>query len=449
MLADHRLSRRQLVIAALALVMAVVWAVRVAPHDAIASGTSTTTLIDAQTGLCLDSDSSGKPATTSCQGVASQNWVAHGNPQGSAQVATLVNASTGRCLDSNTSGDVYTLPCNGGNYQYWLAKLAPGNGTARPAILVDDATGRCLDSNTSGDLYTLPCNGGMFQSWYLSGAWPWCLEDCTPLPTTTTTTTTPTTPTTPTTTTTAPPPPTTITISVPTPVPTTSTTVAPAPAPPTCALPTSAGTLKLASWIVTARHRGRRARALTVTAGRAVTIAGEVSTIGGRGVAGASVCIGAGAGTRLGELTTVATDTGGRFHYTWRPSASERLGVVCGAPGGAGAVTRLAIALRPRLSLRARPAALRNGQTMTLSGRVMGLHLPSGLVVTLQAEVRSGWETFATASTRHHGAFMARYTFTRTTGRQRYRFRARVAPQLGYRLAVGISHVVSVIVTGP
>jgi hypothetical protein len=124
-----------------------------APGTASAT-TVVNTVVDSQTGRCLDSNFNGNVYTLPCNGGSYQDWYLPNNtPQ-------TINFQTGRCLDSNYNGNVYTLPCNGGNYQNWY--FSPFDGT-----IVDFQTGRCLDSNYNGNVYTLPCNGGSYQAWHL------------------------------------------------------------------------------------------------------------------------------------------------------------------------------------------------------------------------------------------------------------------------------------------
>ena len=97
---------------------------------------------DWQTEQCLDSNY-GLAYTQPCNTGNYQNW--------RFNVNTIVNAQTGRCLDSNYNGQIYTQPCNGGNYQNW---------EFYGADIFDRQTKLCLVAGSNGDVNTGPCNVG-------------------------------------------------------------------------------------------------------------------------------------------------------------------------------------------------------------------------------------------------------------------------------------------------
>ncbi|MFG2617544.1 ricin-type beta-trefoil lectin domain protein [Streptomyces sp. NPDC048507] len=64
--------------------------------------------------------------------------------------SSVVNEQTGRCLDSDTDGNVYTKPCRDGNpYQQW--KYTWGNHVENVQ------TGRCLTAASATAVRTMPC----------------------------------------------------------------------------------------------------------------------------------------------------------------------------------------------------------------------------------------------------------------------------------------------------
>jgi hypothetical protein len=124
----------------------------------------TTTLTDAQTGLCLDGASS-TVQTDQCGGLASQQWtvVASGNPN-----VVIANKQTGQCLESGyldpanpSLGSLSAGSCDGGLSQQWFLT---GNGSGS-FVLMNMLTGRMLDSNAGGAAYAHTANGGNFQNW--------------------------------------------------------------------------------------------------------------------------------------------------------------------------------------------------------------------------------------------------------------------------------------------
>ena len=91
----------------------------------------------------------GNVYTDSCNTGNYQNW--------RFNVNTIVDAQTGLCLDSNIYGNVYTDSCNGGNFQNWEFF---GN------VIFDRQTRLCLQSDYYGNVTTAPCDlNNPFQNW--------------------------------------------------------------------------------------------------------------------------------------------------------------------------------------------------------------------------------------------------------------------------------------------
>jgi hypothetical protein len=146
------------------------WAVTQFPGLPPFTGSSlptTTTLTDAQTGLCLDGQT-GAVQSDQCDGQASQQWsvTAAGNPD-----VVIANTQTGQCLDSSYPdpanppvSSIFTSPCDGSSLtQHWF--LTGGGGPGGSFVLVNMRTGRLLDSNDAGAVYGHTANGGNYQNW--------------------------------------------------------------------------------------------------------------------------------------------------------------------------------------------------------------------------------------------------------------------------------------------
>ena len=106
--------------------------------------------------------------------------------------------------------------------------------------------------------------------------------------------------------------------------------------------------------------------------------------------------------------------------------------------------------VRAGVTLAPSPRAVRNGDTVTFRGRVLGRPLPAGgKLVALQAKTDHGWQTFANPRARaSDGRFSARYRFRNTPVTKRYTFRVVVPVETSYPYARGSSTLRTVLVRG-
>jgi hypothetical protein len=196
--------------------------------------------------------------------------------------------------------------------------------------------------------------------------------------------------------------------------------------------------------------KGRRAA--TTGYGRRTTLRGKLVTATGAPVGGALVCItkrAAVPGAARGGFKLVRTSPTGQFSVRLGRGPSRRIYVSSRAGDGA-AVASVKLNVRAHVSLRTRRHSLRNGDVLTLKGKVRKPIPARGTLVELQnwrAESKS-WFTFGTARAGRNGRFAFRYRFTRTTGVRKYVFRARAPQQPGYPYAGGASKRMNVRVRG-
>jgi hypothetical protein len=185
--------------------------------------------------------------------------------------------------------------------------------------------------------------------------------------------------------------------------------------------------------------------------GSAAVVTGRVLDGGGRGVAGARVCIATrirmnGAAERV--ATTPLTSAEGRFRARI-PAAPSRDVRVAYWPTTQAAIERhldLRVRARPRLRLRPRHP-LRNGERIHFEAWLPG-PAPGGRRVRIQVRADGRWLDLRQGRTGRWGTYRARYRFHATTGRRRYAFRAAVPKQNGYPYEAGHSKVKRVTVIG-
>jgi hypothetical protein len=199
-----------------------------------------------------------------------------------------------------------------------------------------------------------------------------------------------------------------------------------------------------ASGGATLRARLRRDRSTAVVAGRLLDG-------GGRGVAGARVCIATrirmnGSAERV--VVTPLTGTEGRFRVRL-PTGPSRVVRVAYWPDARAALERLLdlhVRARPHLSLRPRHP-VHNGDRVRFEAR---LPRPASAGRRVRIQVRAGrrWLDLRHGHTGRRGTYRARYRFHATIGRRTYAFRAAVPKQSGYPYEAGTSRVKRVTVIG-
>lgn len=145
------------------------------------------------------------------------------------------------------------------------------------------------------------------------------------------------------------------------------------------------------------------------------------------------------------------TDETGRVgtRLPFKYSRNIRFVYMSGLSDEPAASARIQVQARSRTTLRRSRSFLRNGQTLRFSGRLLSKPVPdSGIIVDLQAKVRTRWVSFETVRSDSEGHWRGSYRFRATSGLQTYRFRARVRGDSGYPYAASTSKGVRVHVRG-
>ncbi len=194
----------------------------------------------------------------------------------------------------------------------------------------------------------------------------------------------------------------------------------------------------------------RPLRALRVPFGKRRRNCGLVTSREGKPLAGAQVVLRARA-RRLGAQTrrvgTVTTNSAGRFTYLLRGTQSRSLLAVYPGTATVGyAAARTELGVPAKLKFRAKPTSVRNGQTTTFTGRLVGGPVPTGKLVALQVSLRGEWRPFTTVRADSSRRFRAVYRFTGTNSTARYRFRAVAPREATYPYDTGASRPVGVLV---
>jgi hypothetical protein len=151
----------------------------------------------------------------------------------------------------------------------------------------------------------------------------------------------------------------------------------------------------------------------------------------------------------LSVLRRVTTKADGRFSIDIPRGSSREIYAIHRTPAGS-VVGRVVLRVIPKVSITPSHRNLRNGQILTLRGRLSGGPIPSrGVLVRAEAWRGTRWQTFGeTRAKGSKGSFRVRYRFVGTTGSQRYTLRFHVVAQAAYPYLSGVSKRVHVRVRG-
>jgi hypothetical protein len=157
------------------------------------------------------------------------------------------------------------------------------------------------------------------------------------------------------------------------------------------------------------------------------------------------------AGGSFWHVATTGCDRDGRFTYRIARGGSRTLRFRWDGTGLIKpALAELRVLVPARTSIAPSRKSLRNGQSVSFRGKLVGGPVPDGgKLIDLQAFYRGRWRTFATPRTNGSGRWRFRYRFEATRGVVRYRFRARIRREAAYPYELGYSRVVAVTVRGP
>jgi hypothetical protein len=190
---------------------------------------------------------------------------------------------------------------------------------------------------------------------------------------------------------------------------------------------------------------------LAVPFGRAATVRGALQTYSGRPVAGAAVLVDAEPRTGGSARRAATLRTAGDGTFAYRVPAGPSRMLHFAFPGDevlAPTAAHITLRVPAGATLHSSRRTVRNGASVTFSGRLIAPPPEAGKLVTLQAFYRRAWRTFAVARTDARGRFRQAYRFQATVGRVAYHFRARIEREASYPYETGVTPVVTVLVRG-
>jgi hypothetical protein len=198
-----------------------------------------------------------------------------------------------------------------------------------------------------------------------------------------------------------------------------------------------------------ARWSGREGVSRTIRYDQRPTLTGQLTTASGQPIRDAQLRVTVTRDARRSpsfERDSLKTDREGRFRWKQPAGVSSRairLAYHRRLKDTDPAATRtLKLKVKAPLRLRLSRKRARQGDTVRLTGTLVGRPLPTmGKVIELQARNPGGrWITFRTVRSRRNGQFAARYRF-RNAGPARFQMRVRARRSGDYPYATGASPI--------
>jgi hypothetical protein len=185
--------------------------------------------------------------------------------------------------------------------------------------------------------------------------------------------------------------------------------------------------------------------------GAMTEIAGRLTTRTGEPLPNAEVRVSSrSASSREQVVAVVRTGMDGRYRYVTRADSTKTLRLTyAGSSQTLPAEREVTVLVAATSTIRGRPRRVRNGQSVSFTGRLRALPSPTpGKLVELQVVLSGRWQTFRTVRTTPDGEWRVRYRFRRSCGLLRYRFRARLPAESGYPFEDGRTRAIGVLVKG-
>lgn len=195
----------------------------------------------------------------------------------------------------------------------------------------------------------------------------------------------------------------------------------------------------------TARFTAASKRTKRIRYGQKATIRGQLKDVTGKPIIGAVVDVYSRTsrpGTYLRKVRSVKTNADGIYRYVAPVGVSRAIRFGYRATLSSGrysAQLDVALKVRAKIRLRAKPKHVRSYGRIKVVGKLYGKGLPAkGALVEMQVRQGGVWRTITVKRTKKRGRFVFRHKLTRTAHGS-FTFRARLRNQNGVPLTGGVS----------